>query len=484
MNLFARVLIAPEIEAVFSDEALMAAMVRFEVELAGAQAQTGLIPPEAALTISNAAESFSINAQTLITEGAHAGTPIIPFVKALRAQVAKYDPRASDFVHFGTTSQDVMDTAMALLTREAVERLSKTLSVCVTEARHLALTHRDTPMLARTLMQAAGVTTFGYKAAQWCLALAQGQQRLLATARRALAVSLGGAVGNLAAYKDQGVQVRAALARRLDLHDPGHTWHTYRQNWIALATDTALLCGTMAKIAQDVALLAQSEVGEASEPTAEGRGGSSAMPHKRNPVLSLRVIAATRPIPGFISNLLATMPQEHERALGSWQAELAQWPSVFTHALSAVNAMAELLTRLEIHADKCKENIGAMQGVIFAEELARVLTPAMGKAEAESLMSNLCQRALRERRPLHGLLWEFLETDHRCKNTDLSEVAKRFGIKSAATASARLVEGIVDQIPGAPPSAPSFAPLLAGSESETTPNPAARVRRRTSGLAT
>ena len=451
MNLFARMLSAPEIDAVFSDQALMAAMLRIEVELAAAQADTGVIPVGAAQAIAKAAETFAASAQALVTDGAHAGTPVIPLVKALRAHVAKHDSPASDYVHFGTTSQDVMDTAMVLLTRDAIERLSETLGTAIIQARRLALAHRNTPMLARTLMQAAGVTTFGYKAAQWCLALAQGQQRLLATARSALAVSLGGAVGNLAAYKDQGAQVRAELAKRLELHDPGATWHARRHNWIALATDTGLLCGSMAKIAQDVALMAQNEVAEVSEPTLEGRGSSSALPHKRNPVLSLRVIAATQPIPGFIANLLAAMPHEHERALGNWQAELAQWPLVFTHAFSAAQALAELLTGLEVNARRCRENIDALQGVIFAEGLSEVLSPALGKAQAQSLMANLCQRAISERRPLDSLLRELIETDHRCKSIDPSEVVKRFDIEFAATASARLVEGILDQIPTARP---------------------------------
>jgi 3-carboxy-cis,cis-muconate cycloisomerase len=451
MNLFARVLIAPGIEAVFADEALIAAMLRFEVELAGAQADTGLIPPEAAQAIAKAAESFSMEARTLVTDGAHAGTPVIPFVKALRAHVAKHDTHASDFVHFGTTSQDVMDTAMALLTREAVEHLNNALGTCITEARRLALAHRDTPMLARTFLQAAGVTTFGYKAAQWCLALAQGQQRLLATARTALAVSLGGAVGNLAAYKDQAAIVCAELAKRLGLHNPGNAWHTQRHNWIALATDTALLCGSMAKIAQDVALMAQSEVGELSEPPAEGRGSSSAMPHKRNPVLSMRIIAATQPMPGVIANLLAAMPQEHERALGNWQAELAQWPAVFTHSLSAAQALAELLDGLEIHVRRCGENIDALQGVIFAESACEVLASALGKREAQSMMAKLCQRAISERRSLAILVLERTETDLRYKSIDQSQVQKLFDTEFAAAASARLVKGLLDQIPTKPP---------------------------------
>lgn len=447
MNLFARMLSAPEIEAVFSDEALMAAMLRFEVELSGAQADTGVIPQNAAQAIAKAAGTFSPSTQTLVTDGAHAGTPVIPFVKAFRAHVAKHDLPASDFVHFGTTSQDVMDTAMVLLTRDAIERLSETLGTAIFQARRLALAHRSTPMLARTLMQAAGVTTFGYKAAQWCLALAQGRQRLLATARTALTVSLGGAVGNLAACKEQGAQVRAVLAKRLGLHDPGGTWHALRHNWIALATDTALLCGSMAKIARDVVLMTQNEVAEVSEPSLEGRGSSSAMPHKRNPVLSLRIIAAVQPIPGFIANLLAAMSQEHERALGNWQAELAQWPPVFTHAFSAAQALAELLEGLEIHVPRCRENIGAMQGVIFAESLSEVLAPPLGKAQAQSLMSNLCQRAHSERRSLDSLVREFLETDQRCKSIDRSEVEKRFDVELAAMASSRLVEDALDQLP-------------------------------------
>jgi 3-carboxy-cis,cis-muconate cycloisomerase len=249
-------------------------------------------------------------------------------------------------------------------------------------------------MLARTLLQPAGITSAGLKCAQWALSLAQVRRRLLGTAQQGLAASLGGAAGNLVEFGEHGAALRAHMARALELTDPGATWHTARASWIALAADAALACGTMAKIGRDVALMAQAEVGEAHEPRAEGRGVSSAMPHKRNPVLTLRVLAAAEPVPGMVSALLAGMAQEHERALGNWQAELVLFPQVFMHALAAAAALAELLEGLHIDVARSRANIEALRGTIFSERLAALLLPVLGKEAAQALVADLCRRAL------------------------------------------------------------------------------------------
>jgi 3-carboxy-cis,cis-muconate cycloisomerase len=388
-------------------------MLRFEIALAQAQAKLGVIPQAAADAITQHAPALALDPARLAQAGAHAGTLAVPFVRALVAHIAARDESAAHWIHRGATSQDVIDTGLVLCTKDALAALERDLLRASRAAGALACRHAMTPMLARTLLQPAGVTTAGFKCAQWALSLARVRQRLLGTAQAALAVSLGGAAGNLAELGESGPALRAHVALALELADPGATWHTGRESWIALATDAGLACGAMAKIARDVALMAQAAVGEAHEAHADGRGASSAMPHKRNPVLTVRVLAATQPVPGIVSGLLAGMAQEHERALGNWQAELAQFPAVFTHALGAAAALAELLEGLHIDAARCRSNIDALKGTIFSERLAGLLLPVLGKQAAQALVADLCRRALASGRHLHDLAREHLSGDAR-----------------------------------------------------------------------
>jgi 3-carboxy-cis,cis-muconate cycloisomerase len=307
----------------------------------------------------------------------------------------------------------------------------------------LARRHATAPMLARTLLQPAGVTTAGFKCAHWALSLARVRWRLLRTAQEALAVSLGGAAGNLAELGERGPAVRAQMAQALELPDPGANWHSHRETWIALAADAGLACGAMAKIARDVALMTQAEVGEAQEPHADGRGASSAMPHKRNPALTLRVLAATQPVPGMVSGLLAGMAQEHERALGNWQAELAQFPQVFTHALAAAAALADLAEGLHIDAARCRANIEALRGTIFSERLAAALLPALGKEAAQATVADLCRRALDSGRHLRDLAHEQLSGDARLQPHLGGELDEVFDLERPVRLSAAQIEPLL-----------------------------------------
>lgn len=444
MNLLERATGAARCEALFSDGNLLAAMGRFEAALAQAQADAGVMPRHLADVIAQAVTTFVIDPHTLASQGAHAGSLAIPFVQALRAHVSAHDSAAGALLHHGSTSQDVLDTAMALCVSAAVTAMDQEADAAARACRALALAQRDTPVLARTLLQPAGITSFGFKAAQWHGALVQCRQRIAHSARTSLAVSLAGATGNLATLGASGAAVRAALARRLDLHDPGGSWHSLRHDWIALACDTALLCGTLAKIAQDIALLAQPEVGEVEEAGAPGRGGSSALPHKRNPVLCLQVLTLTQPVPGWIANLLAALPQSHERALGAWQAELAQVPAVFRNACAAAQALAELLAGLTVHAPRCARNIDALHGVISAEAVTALLSDALGKAEAQNLMSALSQRALDTATPLRELVLPVLDMDTRLAKVDRSALEACFDVARAARAAGAQVGGLLD----------------------------------------
>jgi len=432
----------------FSDVALLEAMLRFEIGLAQVQGRLGLIPERCAAVIALHAGTAPLDPVVLARAGAQAGSLAIPFVQAVIAHVAGQDLVAGRYVHFGATSQDLLDTALVLCTRTAVADLEQDLQRAVRAATSLARRHAKTPALARTLLQPAAVTTIGFRCAQWAQALARCRRRLLDNADDALAVSLGGAAGNLAAWGEAGARLRAELARSLGLRDPGATWHTQRDPLVGLAADAALAAGTMAKVARDIALMSQAEIGEATEPAAPGRGGSTAMPHKRNPVLSMRVLAATQPVPLLIAGLLAAMPQEHERALGGWQAEMAQLPEVFIHALSAASALAELLDGAQFDEARCRANIDALQGTIFSEGLAGLFAPALGKPEAQALVATLCARATGTQTHLRDLGRQQIASEPALAALSRAEVDAVFDLERAARASAHQVQPMLDALSG------------------------------------
>jgi 3-carboxy-cis,cis-muconate cycloisomerase len=439
---------------VFSDAAIIGAMLRFESALARAQAKLGLIPAAAAATIAAGTTNFTVDSAQLARDGAHAGSLAIPFVHALTQHIARTGAQAAQYVHRGATSQDVLDSALVLCTRVALEQLDAQLTRGCDAARALAMRHERTPTLARTLMQPAGVTTFGLKAARWALSMHRGRERLRAGACDALAVALGGGAGDLAAFGDHGPALRAALAVELDLADPGASWHAQRESWIALAADAALAAGSLSKIANDIALMAQFEVGEVAEPHAPlpqcgastavpQRGGSTAMPHKRNPVLCLRVLAATQPVPHLIAQLLAAMKQEHERALGHWQAEIAAWPRVFTHTFSAAQALAELLEGLQVDAPRCQANIDALRGVLYADRLAHLFASAIPKLEAHELVATLAHRALDEQRNLCALAKQHVAGDARFSRIGVAEIEGCFAQEAAVAVAARETQSML-----------------------------------------
>jgi 3-carboxy-cis,cis-muconate cycloisomerase len=432
----------------FSDVALLEAMLRFEVALAQVQARLGLIPDRCAALIAQHAGTTPLDATLLARAGAQAGSLAIPFVQAVIAHVAAQDLAASRYVHFGATSQDLLDTALVLCTRTALAQLDQDLQRAGRAATSLARRHAATPALARTLLQPAAVTTLGFRCAQWAQALARSRRRLLQDADAALAVSLGGAAGNLAAWGDAAPRLRAELAGTLGLRDPGATWHTQPDALIGVAADAALATGTMAKIARDIALMAQAEVGEAAEPAVPGRSGSTAMPHKHNPVLSMRVLAAAEPVPGLIAGLLAALPQEYERALGNWQALAAQLPDVIIHTLSAAAALAELVEGVRFDEARCRANIDALQGTIFSESLAGVLAPALGKPEAHALVATLCTRATATRTHLRDLARQQLTTEPRLAAVPRTEVDAVFDLDRAARASAQQVQPMLEALSG------------------------------------
>jgi 3-carboxy-cis,cis-muconate cycloisomerase len=299
-----------------------------------------------------------------------------------------------------------MDTGLMLQMRDALGLLDADLVRVTTALARLAHTHRGTLMAGRTWLLHAQPTTFGLKAAGWLDAVDRDRARLREWRARGLAVQLGGAVGTLAAFGPSGMTVAAALAEELDLACPTLPWHAHRDRVAEAATTLGLLVGTLGKIARDLSLMTQTEVGEAFEPDAPGRGGSSSMPHKRNPIGCATVLAAAVRVPALVSVMLSAMVQEHERGLGAWHAEWETLPHIGALAGGAAAHMAHVVEGLEVDAARMRSNLDATAGQIYASTVAAALAPAVGALAAQRLVEQSCRRAVAERRHLREVLAE------------------------------------------------------------------------------
>ena len=381
-----------EMADVFSLEAHVRGMLAFEAALARAEARAEIIPQEAANIITNSCRENVFDIAVLYREAEASGTPVIPLVRMLTAQMGD---DAKKYVHWGATSQDTIDTALMLQMRDGIDLLVSGLLDMCEVCEKLAEQYRDTLMAGRTLMQQAVPITFGLKAARW-LAMAVRQVYALREHReRSLVVQLGGAAGTLASLGDKGIQVVDLLADELGLHTPDLPWHSERDRIAEIAGTLGVIAGSMAKIGSDVAHLAQTEIGEASEGAMPGKGGSSAMPQKHNPVDAAFAIAAARLAIGEVSVILSAMTQEHERAVGGWQAEWVALPNLFRYTSGAVEHVREMISGLKVDPARMIANMELTQGLIMAESLTMALAPHVGKPEAQRIVKVLCERAVR-----------------------------------------------------------------------------------------
>ncbi|TFV45420.1 3-carboxy-cis,cis-muconate cycloisomerase, partial [Blastococcus sp. TF02A-35] len=362
-----------------SDSAWFDALLDVEAALARAAAATGLVPATAADAVTRAcAEPAGLDLATVVARAADAGNPVPPLVRVLQDAVGERDAVA---VHVGATSQDVLDTALVLLARRAVSAIDRDLALAAEAAARLARTHRDDVVMGRTLMQQALPTTFGLKAAGWLSGL-DGARLRLAEVVATLPVQYGGAVGTLAASQGSGVALRSALAAELGLVAPAAPWFTVRLPIADLAGALGAAAGVLATVAVDVVLLAQTEVAEAAESGA-GRGGSSAMPHKRNPVAAISARACARRAPGLVATLLGAMEQEHERAAGAWHSE---WPAL-TDLLTTVGSSAawlvESLEGLRPDTARMARAVASARDPELAGALADALAPRLDRHVAD-----------------------------------------------------------------------------------------------------
>jgi 3-carboxy-cis,cis-muconate cycloisomerase len=406
-------------DEVFSDRARLQGMLDFEAALARAAAKCGLMPVAAADAIASKCRADLIDVSALSAATALSLNPAIPLVKQLTALVANDDKDAAQFVHWGATSQDVNDTGLILQIRDALAILGVDFDSLSRGLVALARKHRSTPIAGRTLMQHALPTSFGLKVAIWFDAVNRHRGRLAEMRKRVLVVQFGGAVGTLAALGEKGLPVASALANELRLEVPPAPWHPQRDRLAEVATTLGLCVGTLGKIARDISLHAQTEIGEVREPSGEGRGGSSTMPHKRNPVTAGVVLAAATRVPGLVSTMLSAMVQEDERGLGNWPAEWETLPEIFRLTGGALHQLAKIVPHLEVDTGRMRRNLDATQGMIFAEAVAMSLGKHIGKAAAHKLVEAASSRAREAGKHLREVLEQDKSVTERLSSAEL-----------------------------------------------------------------
>lgn len=398
-------------EAATTDEAYLAAMLDVEVALARAQAAAGVLPPQAAAAIAAAARADRLDLVDLARRARSAANPVVALVPALTGLVA---PEAAASVHRGATSQDILDSAAMLVARRVLDLVAADLTRVARALAALADRHRDTVQAGRTLTQHAVPITFGLKAATWLGLTLDALRRVRAAV---LPAQLGGAAGTLAAYAEYAEADRrgepfdpttliAPFAAELGLAEPVLAWHTARTPVADLGATLSLVTGALGKFALDVQTLSRTEIGELAEPAAPGRGGSSAMPQKRNPVLATLVVTAARQVPALALVLAQSMLAEDERAAGAWHAEWQPLREALRLTGGAAHTAAELAEGLVVRADRMRENLALTRGEIVSERLTVALAGTLGKAAAKQTLTEAARTASATGRPLGAVLAE------------------------------------------------------------------------------
>jgi 3-carboxy-cis,cis-muconate cycloisomerase len=386
-----------------SDRAWVQAMLDVEAALARAESRIGLIPAAAAEGIASHCRVDGFDVAQLGKAAVRSANPVIPLVNALRAAVPQ---DAAPYVHRGATSQDILDTAMMLIARRGLDLILADLEQAAATAAALADRHRATVMAARTLLQQALPTTFGLKAAGWLIAIVEARSELIRVRRTRLAVQFGGAAGTMAALSDRGLDVARELAAELALAEPALPWHTARARVVEVATALGIAAGVAGKVALDVVLLAQTEVGEISERSVAGRGTSSTLPQKHNPVDAIEILAAVRGINAQVAVLQGAMVQEHERAAGAWQAEWPAFAETLRLAGGAVFRLASLLAGLQVDPERMRRNLDLSGGRIMAEHVVMMLGERVDQVMARVLVDAAVSTATSTGRPFKDVLRE------------------------------------------------------------------------------
>ena len=394
---------------IMADRARLQRMLDFEAALARAEAALGVVTATGAGVIGEACDASRYDIDALVAGQAPSGNIAIAVVAALTKAVAARDPAAATFVHWGATSQDVIDTALMLELRAAIDALIADLDLAIKGFAALAGRHRRTLSVARTLLQQALPMPFGLKLAGYAAALARSRERLIRLRREALVLQFGGAAGTLAVLGEHGFAVSERLAAVLNLTLPDAPWHSHRDRLAEIAACFGILTGTCGKIARDVSLMMQTEVGEAFEPAAPGRGTSSTLPHKRNPVGAAAALSAATIAPNLVATLIAAQVQEHERAVGGWHTDWMTFPALALVTSGALSAVVEIAEGLEVDVERLRANLEMTGGQIMAEAVAFALAEKIGRTEAHALVRLLSLQASQEKRPFKEVLFKDLQ---------------------------------------------------------------------------
>ncbi|PNB72672.1 3-carboxy-cis,cis-muconate cycloisomerase [Pseudomonas sp. GW456-E7] len=403
-QLFDAYFTARDMRDVFCDQGRVQAMLDFEAALARAQARVGLIPSSAVAPIEAACSAGLYDFAALGEAIATAGNSAIPLVKALGKQIAAQNAEAERYVHLGATSQDVMDSGLVLQLRRALELIESDLAQLGQTLATQAERYVATPLAGRTWLQHATPVTLGMKIAGWLGAVTRSRQRLAELKPRLLVLQFGGASGTLAALGEQAMPIAQALAEELQLTLPEQPWHTQRDRVVEFGAVLGLIAGSLGKLGRDVSLLMQTEAAEVFEPSAPGKGGSSTMPHKRNPVGAAVLIGAATRVPGLLSTLFSAMPQEHERSLGLWHAEWETLPEICCLVSGSLQQALLIAQGLEVDAGRMAHNLDLTQGLVLAEAVSIVLAQRVGRDTAHHLLERCCKRAVAEQRHLRAVL--------------------------------------------------------------------------------
>jgi 3-carboxy-cis,cis-muconate cycloisomerase len=423
----------------FTPRARFQSMLDVEAALAEAGARAGVIPEAAVGPIKTAAHADFYDLSEWAEQTALDGNPAIPLVRQLTRTVARQDANAAGYVHWGATSQDLIDTSLVLRLRTAVPLVLGHLERAASAAAAHARVHIDTVMPGRTLLSHATPVTFGLKAAGWLDAIGRDRESLANTLNECLVLQLGGASGTLAALGDAGPRVADRLGEQLALRVPDLPWHTHRDRLVRLASALGITCGVCGKIARDLVLLAQTEVGEAFESRVTG-GGSSTMPHKRNPVSASVALAAAVRAPGLVATLLTAMPQEHERSVGGWHAEWTTLPELVELAGGAARAIADALEGLTVDADRMRANLEITRGFVLAEAVTMTLAEHVGRFDAYTLVEKATRRATADR----SSLADALAADPAvCKHVTRAQIEQRLTPDSYLGAARVFVERVL-----------------------------------------
>ncbi len=417
-----------------TDVALLQAMLDVEVALMRALVKSGIAPAQAAAEVAQAADASTFDVAAIGRGTADKGTPVPGMLSALRSRLSD---EAAAHLHQGATSQDVVDTGLMLVADRALAPLLDELGAAADACAQLAERHRSTLAPGRTLLQQGLPLTFGIKAATWLSGLDGSCAELAEVRERVLAVQLAGAVGTLAALGDRGLEVMSAVAEELGLAEPALGWHTVRLRPARLSAALGSALGVMGKVARDVVLLAQTEVAEAAEGAGEGRGGSSTMPHKRNPVGAVAVIACAQRAPGLVATILGAMVQEHERAAGAWQAEWEPLLELLRLAGSAATTLRELLEGLDVDAERMRVDLDATGELVMSESVAAALSESLGRPAAQELVAKAAAASAQEGRSFREVL------------ADLPEVSGALGAGGLdAALDPRRYLGVTDELIG------------------------------------